>query len=284
MGVPRHRTISALTSRSQLLGDLYALGLADRDPVIVHSSLSSLGWVPGGEQTVLEVLREVAGPAATLVMPTQSWQLCDPAYLNDPQLPEPMWSDIRASLPVYDPAVTPTRTMGAVAELFRTLPGTVRSDHPHRSFAAQGPLAREVVGVHQLEDPMGHNGPLGMLYDHDASILMLGSTFGHCTALHLAEDHGRPPGRHMVTNGAALMIDGERRWHAWSEPWASDDDFDEVGARFVEQGGNVKTASVGQARAHLLPMRPLVDFTADWFTNHRDANTFARDTTAGSVK
>ena len=272
---------SAVTTRAQLLADLRGLDLAGREMVIVHSSLSSLGWVPGGEQTVLEVLRTVVGAEATLVMPTQTWQLCDPAYLNDPRFPEPTWDDIRESLPVYDPAVTPTRTMGAVAELFRTLPGTVRSTHPHRSFAAQGPLAGRVVAEHRLEDPMGHSGPLGVLYDCDASVLMLGTTFGHCTALHLAEDHGRPPGRHLVTNGAAVLMDGERRWHSWSEPWPSDDDFDEVGARFVERGG-VVVGAVGRARAQVVRMRPLVDFASAWFVAHRDQDTFANDTTARS--
>ena len=271
--------VPTVTTRTRLLDDLRALGLAGQDLVMVHSSLSNLGWVPGGEQTVLEVLREVVGPRTTLVMPTQSWDLCDPGYLNNPRFPEAVWDSLRDSLPVYDPAVTPSRTMGAVAELFRTLPGSVRSHHPHRSFAAQGPLAESVVAQHRLEDPMGHDGPLGVLYDGDANILMLGTTFGHCTALHLAEDHGRPPGRHLVTNGSAVMIDGTRRWRRWSEPWPSDDDFDEVGARFVERGG-VSVGSVGPALAHLVRMRPLVDFAAAWFVQHRDAERFGRDTTA----
>lgn len=45
--------------------------------VLVHPSLSALGWVVGGEQTVLQAPRDAVGPSGTLVMLTQPWQLCD---------------------------------------------------------------------------------------------------------------------------------------------------------------------------------------------------------------
>ena len=76
-----------LTTYAQLVDDLRILGLEDGDIVMVHCRLSSFGWVPGGEQAVKEALRAVVGLRGTIAMPTQSWQLCDPAYLNHPSLP-----------------------------------------------------------------------------------------------------------------------------------------------------------------------------------------------------
>jgi len=181
-------------------------------------------------------------------MPAQSWQLCDPAYLNDPDVPQERWEDIRLSLPVYDAATTPTRTMGAVAELFRTLPGTMRSSHPHRSIAVSGPVASRIVARHELADPCGETSPLGVLYEVDARVLLLGVGYGKCTALHLAEDRSEPPGRHDVTQGAALIVDGVRRWVTWHEPWPSDEDFDEVGATFAATGASFAGRSVGRTR------------------------------------
>ena len=97
-------------TRVQLATALAQLGLRPGLTVMVHTSLKSLGWVIGGEQTVLEALRDAVGVAGTLVMPTQSWQLCDPAFLD--MTPAGWWPTIREHLPVFAPEVSPTRTMG----------------------------------------------------------------------------------------------------------------------------------------------------------------------------
>lgn len=266
-------------TRSSIAADLRALGVREGSTVIVHTSLSSLGLVVGGEQTVVEALRDVVGADGTLVMPTQSWQLCDPAYLNDSAIPREWWPAIRDHLPVYDPVVTPTRTMGAVAELFRKLPGTLRSSHPHRSFAANGPNAAKIVARHELESPVGEGSPLAALYKLRADVLLLGVGHEKNTALHLAEHRCDYPGKHLVRNGAALLVAGERRWTSWDELWVADDDFAEVGEAFGDDTGLERTASIGQAVGRLAQMQQLVGFAATWFPARRDAATFGRNTT-----
>jgi aminoglycoside 3-N-acetyltransferase len=254
-------------TRAQLAADLGRLGVRCGGTVMVHTSLRSLGWVIGGEQSVLEALRDAVGAAGTLVMPTQSWQLCDPAFLD--MTPAVWWPTIREHLPIYAPEVSPTRTMGAVAELFRTVPGTLRSPHPHRSIAANGPHADRITAVHDLDCPAGERSPLKALYDLDASVLLLGTTAAKTTALHLAEHRADWPGKHLVRNGAALIRDGVRQWVSWEELWVEDDDFEAVVAAFVTAGGMSRSGPVGKASSHLLPIRPLIDFAADWFTSHR---------------
>jgi len=257
-----------LVTRQQLMGDLRTMGIETGDVVMVHCRMSALGWIPGGEQTVCEAIREVVGAAGTIVMPSQSWQLCDPAFLNDPELPEASWDQIRGSLPAFDKAVTPTRTMGAVAELFRTLPGTLRSDHPHRSVSASGPHAAGIVAHHALSSPMGQTSPFGALYDLSAKILLLGVGYDKCTAIHLAEDRGDYPGKLKVNNGAVVMVDGTRAWASWRELAVSAEDFQAVGAEFAATGLD-RVGRVGNAEARVVPIRELVDFATEWFTTHR---------------
>lgn len=266
-------------TRVSLVRDLRRLGVPPGVTLLVHSSLSALGWVVGGEQTVLLALRDVIGARGTLVMPTQSWQLCDPAYLNDPAIPRTWWQRIRRSLPAYDPQSTPTRTMGAVAELFRTQPRALRSGHPHRSFAAAGPRAGEIVAHHVLESPVGEQSPLRALYDLDTMVLMLGVGHDKMTALHLAEHRCEYPGKHHVRNGAPITVDGRRQWREWEELWVADDDFDAVAVAFAASTGLQRSGPVGEAQAHLVPMRALVDFAAKWFPEHRTSAQYARDTT-----
>lgn len=233
----------------------------------------------GGEQAVLSALRRAVSSTGTLVMPTQSWQLCDPAFLNDPTVGREMWPLVRDHLPVYDRSATPTRTMGAVAELFRKVPGSERSGHPHRSFAANGPGARDVVARHDLESPVGEASPLGRLYEAGAYVLLLGVSHSKNTSLHLAEHRCNYPGKHYVRNGAALFEGGNRRWKYWDELHVSARDFEEVAHAFEADTRLQRSGHVACASARLLPMVDLVDFAAGWFPNHRTADVFGADTT-----
>lgn len=218
---------------------------------------------------VIAALRAVVGDAGTVVMPAQSWQLCDPAFLNEPHVPAQWWPAVRDALPLYEPALTPSQTMGAVAELFRTTPGAVRSPHPHRSFAAVGPRAAALMAVHDLDNPNGERSPLAALYDAGAVVLLLGVGFGKCTALHLAEHRADYPAKHTVTNGAPAMVDGQRTWVSWQEMAVEDGDFPAVGAAFEAEHGSVRRGTVGQAPSALLRMQDLVDHAVAWFTAHR---------------
>ena len=114
------------------------LGLQEGDDVIVHTSLSSLGFVCGGAQIVIEALLNTVKDSGTIVMPTQSWKNLDPEAGVHWEEPKEWWQLIRDNWPAYDKDITPTNTMGAVAEMFRKWPGAMRSSHPARSFAAKG--------------------------------------------------------------------------------------------------------------------------------------------------
>ena len=50
-------------TRASLGSDLAQLGVELHSTVIVHTSLSGLGWVVGGAQTVVEALLETVGAA-----------------------------------------------------------------------------------------------------------------------------------------------------------------------------------------------------------------------------
>lgn len=177
---------------------------------------------------------------------------------------------IREHLPVYDPAVAPTRTMTAVAELFRTIPGTLRSAHPHRPIAANGPHARVITAVHDPDCPSWDRSPLRAHYDLDAYALLVGATPATITALHLAEHRADWPSKHLVANGAALLQDGVRTWVTWQETSPEDEDFVDVVAAFAAETAHDVAGTVGQASARLLPVRPLVDYAARWFSTHRN--------------
>ncbi|MCA9642384.1 MAG: AAC(3) family N-acetyltransferase, partial [Myxococcales bacterium] len=149
---------------ASLEADLRAIGLAAGQVVLVHSSLSALGWVAGGAQAVVEALLNVLTDAGTLVMPAYSTGNSEPTHWREPPVPEAWWQIIRDQMPAFDRKRTPTREMGAIAELFRTWPDARRSDHPACSFAAWGRYAHAITAEHRLNSSFGEDSPLARVY------------------------------------------------------------------------------------------------------------------------
>lgn len=251
-----------------LVANLRQVGIESGDVVMVHTSMSAFGWVCGGPVAVIEALLEALGPSGTLAMPAHSTGLTDPSGWENPPVPPAWWPHIRATMPAFDARRTPTRAMGAVAELFRTWPGVLRSDHPTSSMAAIGAHARAIVDRHPLEDPMGSDSPLGRVYDLGGKVLLLGVGHDKNTSLHLAERRAFGAAQARMRTASPMCVDGRRQWIEYEEPLASTDDFNEIGAAFEATANNVVES--GAVRA--MRQRRLVDFAVDWLRGHRAAD------------
>lgn len=262
---------TAPVTQASIRDSLVSLGMPKGATVLVHSSLSRLGWVAGGAQAVVLALVEVVGPDGTLVMPTHSTHLTDPANWEHPPVPESWWPVIRDSTPAFDPRLTPTRGMGVIVDTFRHLPAVVRSCHPTCSFAARGPRAEEIVGRHELNDGLGEGSPLARLYDADGWVLLLGVGHANNTSLHLAESRSEYPGRLTTSQGSPMLIEGRRRWVEYSELNLDESDFEQLGLDFAATGLE-QSGRVGVGTARLMRQRQVVDFAGEWFARNRGAD------------
>ena len=156
--------------------------------------------------------------------------------------------------------------MGAIAELFRTLPGVSRSDHPTNSFCAWGKNSEEVTNQQPMSHPMGEFSPLATLYDLDAQVLLIGVGWQSNTSLHLAEERSGIYGE--INQASAIDDQGERRWVGYTELDSDVELFDKVGKDFEAKPGAVMRRQVGQAQCSLMSQRRLVDFGVEWLKSH----------------
>lgn len=136
---------------------LYASGAFPGKPaILVHSALSAFGRVEGGGSAVAGALINAARKKRfTVVMPAHGGQDC--------------------------------AAMGAIADSFRTTKGVKRSAHPELAFCARGPVAGKLLCAHRAEFGLGEKSPVGKLFELDGLVLMLGTGYETCTAMHLAE-------------------------------------------------------------------------------------------------
>jgi aminoglycoside 3-N-acetyltransferase len=249
-----------------LIADLQALGIQPGDVVMMHSSMSSLGFVVGGAQAVVTALLDVLGPDGTLVVPAHTSENCDPAGWQNPPVPEDWWPVIRSEAPGFDPQRTPTRWMGVIAETVRTWPGALRSTHPYVSCAAVGKHAKEIVGEHPLADSHGEGSPLGAVNRLDGKVLLLGCGYDSNTSLHLAEARQESPPK--ATFGASVRTPAGSEWIIYEDVLVDEDDFEDIGEAF-EATGSATVGRVGESTARLMAQRVLVDFAKDWMATHR---------------
>ncbi|UCC19515.1 MAG: AAC(3) family N-acetyltransferase [Promethearchaeota archaeon] len=251
--------------------DFKALGIKPGSVILMHSSLSKIGWIVGGSVAIIKALMEILTPKGTLIMPAFTADNTDPRNWENPPVPESWWDIIRNEMPGYDPRITPPRKMGRIVNTFRNWPNVIRSKHPVSSFAAWGKYAKFITKKHELEADLGENSPIARIYELDGYILLVGVTHENNSSLHLAEYRSEYPNKKWQSTGSAILIGNKRQWVEWEELDLNSDDFEQLGADF-EAKINYIPSKVGLADARLFSQRDMVDFAVNWIKKNRRAN------------
>ncbi|MCE5239965.1 AAC(3) family N-acetyltransferase [bacterium] len=152
-------------TKDEIKQGLRDLGVEGGMVLMVHSSLSALGRVEGGADTVIDALIEVAGPFGTVMMPAMG------------------------GAPVFDVNETPSN-VGTITDRFWRRPETIRSIHPTHSAAGFGPLAEQLLADHVGQPTaIGPDSPWGRIAKLDNGyLLFIGCDQDRNTLLHTAED------------------------------------------------------------------------------------------------
>ena len=166
------RTLHKDLNADDLTRDLIRAGIEKGDILMVHSALSRIGNVRGGAQTVIESLMKAVGPEGTVLMPAFGAPVTE---MNETDTP----IDLR----------TARSRVGTITEVFRTMPGVLRSSHPFTSICAWGKQAEYLTNGHQNAPQNCHaDSPLGRLHHLGGKIIGIGIDMGTVSFYHVIED------------------------------------------------------------------------------------------------
>ncbi len=211
---------------------LEALGIGPGDTMLVHSSLSSMGHVEGGANTVIDTLQHVVGRDGLVVLPTHTWDT------------------VKRRQPVFHVSLTPS-IVGKMTEVFRKRAGVVRSWHPTHSVAAMGKRAQEFLQGHERwSTPCAKDSPYGRLVAEHGSVILLGVDLSVFTLMHGFEEWAELPwvfNREellytVLDNGQVLSVPSRR--HTDAEGY--DRDFPAL-EPLLRDGGAIRYAKIGEA-------------------------------------
>ncbi|MBU0715934.1 MAG: AAC(3) family N-acetyltransferase [Verrucomicrobia bacterium] len=231
--------------RAIIVRDLQNLGLASGDTVLVHSSLSALGQVESGAETVIDALLDVIGINGTLLMPS---------FQKGGE------HDLVSHGCVFD-LRTSVSEMGLITETYRRRPGVLRSLSPTHCTAGFGPRAADLLKDHQACDvSVGKNSPYDKLVRADGRILLLGVTHSNNTTLHLVENiNGAPTVCCALFKPTVVDTEG-RSWIVPTYPHMPGlrRQYTRVEPELLALGIQVN-GRVGQAESRLIKAHPMAE-------------------------
>jgi aminoglycoside 3-N-acetyltransferase len=163
-----------IVTQQEVIQTLKEVGVTEGDVIMLHSSLSKIGFVQDGAQNIINSFITILKKSGTLVMPAFPAMGFNFDYLK--------------TNPVFDIKNTPSK-MGIVTEEFRKMQSVKRSLHPTDSVCAFGLRADEITNTHynQLTSYNQHS-PFYKLVELKAKIVLLGVDLNALTNFHTLED------------------------------------------------------------------------------------------------
>lgn len=155
--------------KAELITELKKIGLCEGMEIEVHSSLSSMGYVEGGAETVIEALMECVTQQGSIFMPS----LCFGPELELTEEDKNMGITVKIRKLSED---APRTAMGLIADTFR-----------QREDVVTGPGMIRTSGWGANADEAAKSGLHHVIY-HGGKALLLGVDIYKLTAMHYMED------------------------------------------------------------------------------------------------
>lgn len=255
-----------LESVETLTAALKALGVKDGDTLLVHSSLSGLGYLPGGADALIEAVGNAVGKTGTFLAPAFSRPYIGfEGTLNKNYNYRPY--DTRPDGALRDKSIW----TGAVPKAMLARPDSARSGHSTHEWVAMGAEAKECVAGHGfLDAPTGLTSPLTAALHRHGSVVFLGCSISSNTFLHYVEDLADAPFlepgiiKYIAANGTehTALIERHLPGHRdfYGDPAKS-----EFYAKAIERGLHIYAVPFGMTTLYRMDLDELYSIGMDMF-------------------
>lgn len=223
------------------------VGLNPGQPVIVHASLSAVGEIRGGAESVLGALLSIT---KGVMAPTFTYKtmITPEVGPENNAITYGSGKDLNRMAEFFLPDMPADPLMGALPEAIRTHAGAQRSSHPILSFS--GINVDEAIDAQTIEEPLA---PVSILAQQNGIVLLIGVNHTVNTSIHYAE---RLAGRKQFTRWA-LTPQGVRECPRFS---GCSDGFEEAAA-YLEPF--TRTTTVGNASMRAVQVVPMIQTLVD---------------------
>jgi len=265
--------VAGVRSGAAVADDVRRLGVRAGDALMVHASLRKVGPVEGGALGLLHALAGVVGPGGTLMMTLGVHNDWD--WVNE--RPEAERAGLLAGASPFDVLADPAEgDVGVLAEVFRTRPGTVVSNHPEGRFGASGAHAEALLADQPWDDYYGPGSPLERFVALGGRVLRLGADLDTVTVLHYAEylapvadkrrvrRYRKVPGPAGPEVRVVTCLDDS----TGIVEQTGEDYFALILRAYLGAGRALAIGPVGGATSELLDAADLVAFGAAWMGEH----------------
>ena len=229
----------------QIVDDLTQLDLKPTCHLMVHVSLSALGMVEGGADTVVAALRRVVGAEGAVILPSFRDAIRSDYYA----LRECEGTCPQRFCPSQERGYT-----GAIGEAVREQPDAVRSCHPTHSWVGVGREATYLLEGHcHSLTPCGTDSPFFRLMQRDGHILLLGVGVKSATNIHAVEDARNLP--------YLAAVDPDRRHATYTTSGRRIQYlYPQLLDAALREAGLLRTGRVGASSSHVISARDLGSF------------------------
>ncbi|NBK97001.1 MAG: AAC(3) family N-acetyltransferase [Erysipelotrichia bacterium] len=170
--------INDIITKQDIVAFLKSLGIGRGMILYVQSNLHQFAFINGHYQTLIEAIQEVITYEGTLVVPSFSEGLLDPACHLQYCFARDVYEEMRESTQAFHKKRTPADN--ELANQLMRNDAVYRSNHPLHSCVAWGKYAKLMCDKHPLHFSLGKDSFLDKVCEMNGYVLLLGVPYQDC--------------------------------------------------------------------------------------------------------